>query len=190
MTIETTSARTRRAILAGGVGAVAAVAVNALARPEHALAVDPNDVVLGGTNAATTPTVINNFTNGETVFAAQSNSAGPGAACVLSTSAGAVAVRGQATTGNGVEGSSDSGLGMVGSSNAGPGRQGPKHQRAGSERHQLWPGGGGRSWTFRRQLDRRPRLQQRRHRAARRKGQDRGLWRGDPGRNQPRGVGL
>lgn len=127
MTNETTTS-SRRAVLVGGLGAVAAVAVSSLARPEAALATDPNDVVLGATNVAATTTVINNTTTTSTVFAATNSSVGTG---VIGASTQGVGVRGQSASGNGVEGSTDSAFGVYGLSNTGDGVYGQSTGGAG-----------------------------------------------------------
>jgi hypothetical protein len=60
MSVETNSVRSRRALLVGALGGVTALVANALGRPETALGAD---VVLGGTNTATTATTIQNTSN-------------------------------------------------------------------------------------------------------------------------------
>ena len=54
---------TRRALLAGALGGLGALAASAIGRPGTARAHDPDDVLLGGDNAADTPTVFNTITN-------------------------------------------------------------------------------------------------------------------------------
>ena len=59
--------RTRRQLLAGGTGALAAVlAAEALARPAPALAADGDNVVLGQDNTASATTVIANSADDKT----------------------------------------------------------------------------------------------------------------------------
>ena len=93
--------RTRRQLLAGGTGALAAVlAAEALARPTPASAGTDGDVVLGVNNYATSPTGVNN------------NSTDP--------VSGQFALLGKASgTGAGVIGQTDSGDGVLGTAFAG-----------------------------------------------------------------------
>ncbi|MEX0626924.1 MAG: hypothetical protein WD402_10285 [Chloroflexota bacterium] len=96
----------RRALLAGALGALGAMAASAIGRPRTARAADPNDVLLGGPNAAISTTSITNSSNGDTVFSATSSSTGVG-------------VAGISTGGNGIFGQSDASIAIVG--NAGQG---------------------------------------------------------------------
>ena len=58
--------RTRRQLLAGGTGALAAVlAAETLARPAPAYADNGNPVILGSSNTATSETIISNSTAGD-----------------------------------------------------------------------------------------------------------------------------
>jgi hypothetical protein len=59
MTTDTTSPRTRRALLAAALGGSAAVVAAWLGRPSAATAADGNPVLLGKSNTATAPTDIN-----------------------------------------------------------------------------------------------------------------------------------
>jgi hypothetical protein len=68
MAIDTIIPRTRRALLAGGIGGLAALVASALGRPLPAEAGSDGDVVLGADNPASTRTSIFNTTNGETPF--------------------------------------------------------------------------------------------------------------------------
>lgn len=70
MAIDMGIARSRRALLAGGIGGLAAVVASALGRPLQARAGADGDVVLGKPNTATTTTAISNFTTTSTAFAA------------------------------------------------------------------------------------------------------------------------
>jgi hypothetical protein len=94
MAIDTTGVRSRRALLFGAAGGIAAIAAHAVGRPPPAAATH-GDVHLGGTNQATTMTVISNI--------AESGS-------------------GLLVTGNGLEGGL--GWGIQGSSNLGAGLDG------------------------------------------------------------------
>jgi hypothetical protein len=88
--------RTRRQLLAGGTGAVAAVlTVEALARPATALAASGDNVVLGQDNAASATTLIANSSNDQTQAALEAT--GTGETSGLS---------GQSDDGNGVYGQS------------------------------------------------------------------------------------
>ncbi|MEI7745669.1 MAG: hypothetical protein WCK58_18180, partial [Chloroflexota bacterium] len=63
MVVETMVPRTRRTILVGAFGGVAAWAASAAGRPQPALGHDPDDVLLGGTSTATSTTRIENTEN-------------------------------------------------------------------------------------------------------------------------------
>ena len=64
----------RRALLAGALGGIGAFLAGAIGRAGPVRAVDPNDVVLGSPNTATTTTSITNNTTSERVFSAISTS--------------------------------------------------------------------------------------------------------------------
>jgi hypothetical protein len=101
MSIDSTSPRTRRAILAGGIAAAAAAS---LARVQPVSAHDADDVRLGGDNTATSPTTITNTTMHDDAFASTASGIG-------------TAVRGYGgTAGIGVYGSGDGNYGVLGSS--------------------------------------------------------------------------
>ena len=100
--------RSRRALLAAGLGGLAALAAQALGRPVPVRAADPNDVVLGATNTATTTTKIQNLANNSTVFRSHSSGSGIG-------------VEGSSGSDTGVWGWSDSGTGVYGSTVSGTG---------------------------------------------------------------------
>jgi len=88
--------RTRRQLLAGGTGALAAVvATNALVRPAAALAADGDSVVRGQDNAASTTTVIANSADDKTQAALQATGTGE-----------TTGFSGLSDTGNGVYGQS------------------------------------------------------------------------------------
>jgi hypothetical protein len=74
---EDSAPRSRRALLAAAAGGAAALAAQA-ALPLTAMAADPNDVVLGSPNTATTTTSITNSTNGGTAFAGSGTGTGFG----------------------------------------------------------------------------------------------------------------
>jgi len=94
------TARSRRALLAGALGGIGAWAVAAIGRPGTASALDPNDVVLGANNMAAVTTAITNDSNGNPVFTASSTMAGP-------------AVTGESLAGIGVYGHSTSHIGQT-----------------------------------------------------------------------------
>jgi hypothetical protein len=92
----------RRALLAGALGGLGALAASAIGRPNVARATDPNDVVLGGTNTATTTTTIQNATTGATVFYGHSTSS--------------IGVYGASSSERGVYGTTESYSGVYGES--------------------------------------------------------------------------
>jgi hypothetical protein len=100
MAIDSTTPRTRRAILAGGIAAAAAAS---LGRAQPAAAHDADDVRLGGANVATSVTSITNSTNANNVLSLTSTSAGNG---LEATSNSGVGVHGTSTSGSGVAGQS------------------------------------------------------------------------------------
>jgi hypothetical protein len=88
--------RTRRQLLAGGTGALAAVlAAEAIARPTPALAADGDNVVLGQDNAASATTVIANSADDKTQAALQATGTGE-----------TIGISGLSDSGNGVYGQS------------------------------------------------------------------------------------
>jgi hypothetical protein len=122
MAIDSTTLRSRRAILTGGL--VAAVA-GTLGRSPVALATDPNDVVLGGFNTATTVTRIANTAGAGSAIEAEATGAGTGIFAtspsgygVWATSDSSAGVYAGSNSHNGVEGSSSSGHGVSGYSNS------------------------------------------------------------------------
>jgi hypothetical protein len=116
MALDTHAPRSRRALLAASLGGVAAIAAHALGRPGPVHAVDPNDVVLGQLNVATTTTEITNPDGDEDVFRA--NSGGSGSA---------------------IEGFSTSGAAIVGTSGSDVGVTGSSETRSGVHGHTLAP---------------------------------------------------
>jgi hypothetical protein len=98
MAVDSTTPRTRRAILASGLAAAAAAT---LGRAQPVSAHDADDVQLGAANYATSPTQVINTT--------------PGLAAVVGTSAG-IGVNGDSNSDTGVYGTSVSGLGVYGTS--------------------------------------------------------------------------
>jgi hypothetical protein len=98
-----TTRPSRRALLAGALGGLGALAAGAIGRPQVAQGHDVEDVRLGGTNAETTQTWISNTTNTNAVFGAYSTSSG-------------TAVYGSSNTGFGLGGISTSSVGVYGNS--------------------------------------------------------------------------
>lgn len=111
MAIDTTAPRSRRALLLGAAGGLAALAAQALGRPTPVRATH-GDVHLGGTNQTTTMTVIQNIAE-----------SGSGLLVTGRGNAGG--------TGWGIQGSSDRGAGLDGRSGYGPGVIGRSSQGTG-----------------------------------------------------------
>jgi hypothetical protein len=108
MAIDTTTPTSRRALLAGTVGGLAALAAQALGRPRSASAHDPDDVLLGGSNTATFMTRIYNSFPDRSAIGGEATGSGSG-------------VDGSSQSGPGIEGYSGSGQGVYGSSLLGVG---------------------------------------------------------------------
>jgi hypothetical protein len=104
MPLDNSTPRSRRVILAGALGAAAAVSIDAIARP---LSTDAQAayVVLGGPNPATSETSITNSTSGDDAFTAYATGTGIG---VYGASNAHFGVFGNSTTGTGVKGASSS----------------------------------------------------------------------------------
>jgi hypothetical protein len=103
MASSTDATRSRRALLAGGIGGLAALAASAIGRPALVRAGVDGDVVLGTSNTATTNTHIQITTNPVTVFSATSLAAGTG---IAGTSANWIGVQGESFNSIGVFGAS------------------------------------------------------------------------------------
>jgi hypothetical protein len=101
MAIDTTTPTSRRGLLAGTVGALAALAAHALGRPRPASAHDPDDVRLGGSNTATGVTTITNTALNGGAFSGLANGLGIG---VYGSSPSGWGVFGVSNSGNGVYG--------------------------------------------------------------------------------------
>ena len=115
MAIDTTTPRTRRAILFGGIAAAAAAT---LGRAQPAGAHDPDDVRRGRSNTATHRTGITNTATDGSAFAGHANGSGTG---VSGTSPAGYGVVGSSRTGYGIRGISESGFGLHGTSDTGHG---------------------------------------------------------------------
>jgi hypothetical protein len=109
--------RTRRQLLAGGTGALAAVlTAEALARPAPAGAADGNPVILGQSNDETTATTITNNSFAGTGLVV--NTTGIGGPTAIEANSSAFGVTGSGVN-VGVIGSSETGQGVSGGSNGG-----------------------------------------------------------------------
>jgi hypothetical protein len=130
MSIEqlSTSARSRRAVLAASLTGMAALAARAMGRPEIAEAHDPQDIGIGLNNPSTSITELSNSSNDSLVFWGQSTQGGTGiygssasGTGVLAFSGSGSGARGDSTLGTGVYGTSTSGSGVHGASAGGDG---------------------------------------------------------------------
>jgi hypothetical protein len=121
MAIDSTSRQSRRALLFGAAGGVAALAAHALGRPAPVSADDPNDVELGAFNLSTATTIIEcNEPGNLTVL--ETHAAQDGGTGVLSTSPVGVGVLGSSFSSRGVFGRSNgTGIGVAGESTSGYG---------------------------------------------------------------------
>jgi hypothetical protein len=125
MGIDSTTPRTRRALLAGG---LAAAVAGTLGRAQPASAHDPDDVRLGAANSTTGITTI---TNTSTFGIAVDGVATGPATGVAGSSDSGIGVHGHSGSGLGVFGDTTSGFGVYGSSGSGPGLFGGSHSGAG-----------------------------------------------------------
>jgi hypothetical protein len=105
----------RRALLAGALGGLGALAASAIGRPRTAHANDPFDVLLGGTNISGDTTVITNNSTPNHAFSGGSTSSGTG---VRGISVSGVGIAGDSTSGAGVTGGSSSSIGVKGFSSS------------------------------------------------------------------------
>jgi hypothetical protein len=110
MAVDATTPRSRRALLVGAVGGLAAMAATMLGRPGVVSAADPNDVVLGALNESASATRIRNTTaDDSTAKAIVGIATGPG-----------IGVEGRSDESIGVHGTSgDGGIGVRGTSTVG-----------------------------------------------------------------------
>jgi hypothetical protein len=99
MLIDTSSPRSRRAILAGGLGGLVALTVNALGRPRSVAALDGEPMLVGGEYSSSSVTSVTNAT---------------GDGLVGGSSGAGIAVTGQGSQGIGVHGFSASNIGVQG----------------------------------------------------------------------------
>jgi hypothetical protein len=134
MALETTltpAASTRRALLAGSLGALVAYVAHALGRPLSARATDGDVIHVGDELSASSVTKITNTANNETVIEAVGLGGGvigrgssEGYYGVLGSNGSGDGVGGISAAGTGVFGSSSDGVGVHGISFSGPGVQG------------------------------------------------------------------
>jgi hypothetical protein len=127
MAIDTSNPTSRRALLAGLAGGLAATVANSLGRPQPASAHDADDVRLGGFNSTASLTSITNTSINAATF--QGTATGSGAGIIGQSDSGrgvkgaspaGTGVRGESFSGWGVDGFSQQGQGVVGAS-GGPG---------------------------------------------------------------------
>jgi hypothetical protein len=110
-----TKSPSRRALLAGALGGLGALAASAIGRTSPVRAANGDPVTVGGTFSATTDTIINNATTGSGVFEASSSGSGTALTGRSYSGAGVIAL---SDLGTGVEGDSGSGVGVSGVSQA------------------------------------------------------------------------
>ena len=111
MTVDTSTPRTRRAVIAASLGAVAALAAHAAGRPLPVRAADGDPVAVGGEYTSTSVTQIS-IATGTAIRGVSSNGTG------LAGNGTSAGVNGTSSAGQGVSGASVSGHGVVGTSNS------------------------------------------------------------------------
>ena len=124
---QTTGSRSRRALLAGGLGGLAAWAVSAIGRANPVRGADGDVIHVGDQLTATSRTQLTNTTNTIPVFSAQSTSG----QAIYGISGTYVGVTGSSTSSTGVTGLSTSGDGVYGQTTAGTGVRGYSQQSIG-----------------------------------------------------------
>ena len=112
--VRSTPVRSRRAVIAAGLGGLAAFAANALGRPKPVQGANGGAVVLAAFNDETSVTVITNSGSGAAFGAISGDSTGVGG--VSSSGRG---LDGQSTSGHGVHGASSSSYGIYGTTASG-----------------------------------------------------------------------
>jgi hypothetical protein len=118
MAIDTTTTTSRRALLTGAFGGVAAAVAGSLGRARPVAAHDPDDVRLGASNSADIRTTIVSTTTDGDAFGGYANGQGIG-------------LYGQSQSGWGVTGWSGLGTGVYGASSSGTGLRGSSHDQVG-----------------------------------------------------------
>jgi hypothetical protein len=127
MTIDASTPRTRRALLAGGLAGLAAIAAGALGRAAPVSAADGQTMVVGGEYDSTSLTAVTNANGGGLLGASFSTGIG-----VRGESTGGTGVRGVGASNNwGVEGISSAGIGVLGDTTSGTGVKGTSGSGAG-----------------------------------------------------------
>ena len=126
MAIDPIVPRTRRALLAAGLGGVAAVVASALGRPAPTRAANGDPVLAGQANTATAATSISNTGGGTGLLAVSGPDVVAPAAKIglygyANQDSNARAVYGKSLVGTGVWGNSDTGRGLFGRSTSGTG---------------------------------------------------------------------
>jgi hypothetical protein len=124
MAIDTTTPRSRRALLAGTLGGLAAAVAGTLGQPTVVRAHDPDDVRLGAANSSPNATSFTNTFNSTwgTGDAIEGYADGPFGTGVVGVNASSgTGVGGGSDSGDGVSGNSTSGDGVSGYSASGPG---------------------------------------------------------------------
>jgi hypothetical protein len=117
MSLDTTALRSRRALLAGTAGGLAALAAQVIGRAPPVQA-GTGAVMLGAVNNSGDPTTIQNITNDADVLTGESLGAGTGVLGASDTGIGVLgfssgtAVSGLSNLGTALEGSSDRGFGL------------------------------------------------------------------------------
>jgi len=107
MAIDTATPRTRRTVIAAGLGGLAAFAANALGRPAPLRAGSDGDVVLGANNVATSTTQVSIYNGTFADSALMGYTLGSGAGVWGGSSGNGAGVHGECAFGDGVVGSSN-----------------------------------------------------------------------------------
>lgn len=126
MAIDSTTPRSRRAMLAAGLGALGATVATAIGRPTVTRAANGDNLVVGQGNTATLATSLQNSANGTGLIVVSGTDAVSPAAKIgvygyANQDANARAIYGKSLVGTGVWGNSDTGRGLFGRSTAGTG---------------------------------------------------------------------
>jgi hypothetical protein len=122
MTLDATTPRTRRTVIAGAIGGTVAVAASAFGWVDPVLAGSDGDVVLGAENTAHDVTAITNVEFGTALAVTGSmvgiEAHGDGATGVYGISTGAMGVWGHSSSSHGVYGDSNTSYGVYGQTHA------------------------------------------------------------------------
>lgn len=113
---QTREPRSRRELLAAGLGAIGAVVAGAFGRPERIQA--GGNIQVGGTYSAGVPTRLQNTTTTNTIWVVESKVNGTGTS-ILGTATHGTGVSGIAEEGQGVSATSTSGMGVHATSTSG-----------------------------------------------------------------------